>query len=480
MADLKHMTRDKRGRWQYRRHIPKPVRFRFKGAGEFARALPGPSDAERAKQYLAADADYMSLASGEVARRALGQIVPRANNPNAPRLSVQAMKVNRDLAALPAGPWLGEGGDTEEDDPPSVTEAAKRFLADPLRAATANTQKARGPHLDTLCALLGENQPVAGITKASFRTAVELLHRLPREYRRYYVGLTPQQAIYRATADKKPTLSPKTVAHYIDTWRSFLLWCETEDLIASSPAKTLKPPKVKRNKDRQDAWTTPALNTLFGADLYQSPEHRTERPGAFWVPIIALLQGMRLAEIVLLVKADLIDVQGIPCFDIRERPGRTIKNEPSVRTVPVHKELIALGLLDYVRDLPDGPLWPDLMVGKRGDPLKDPADMYGKAFERQLTGLELSAPGLVFHALRHRFATACRAARMPDSCRQYLGGWAQSEGVASGYGKQDIAALKEELDAVKYAGVMLPSAYPTSHSEGEFVQPVATRIRATP
>lgn len=450
MADLKHMTRDKRGRWQYRRHVPDNIRHRFKGAREFTRALPGPTDADRALQYFAAVSEFDSIAAGSLVQ----PIVPRAANPKAPPLSPQARQINQALAKMPKGMWPDE--DPEPDQPPTVADAVKRFLDDPMRASTDKTKHAHTPRLETLAALLGRDKAISEVTKDDCRAAVLMLNELPREYRRRYAHLPPREAIERGKAEGEPLLSPKTRQHYIEVLRSFMAWCAEEDLIASSPAKALKAPKVKRNKDRQDAWTTAALNTLFAAPLYRDADARVSRPGAFWVPIIGLLQGMRLAEIVMLVTADVIELDGVVCFDIRERAGRTLKNEPSARTVPIHKELIRLGLLDYVRALPDGPLWPDLMLNKKGEPLDDPPDQYGKAFARQITALELDAPGRVFHALRHAFASACRAANMPDSARLYLGGWAQSEGVASDYGKHDIAALKRELDKVAYAGVTLP------------------------
>jgi integrase len=454
MADLKHTSKDKRGRWQYRRHIPEKLRYRFGNKVEFIRALPD-NDTERALRYAAAAEEFDAIISGRAAKEASKGIIPRANNRNAPPLSAQAARINSEIAAI-EGQWPEIENEPDEDQPLSVAEAIKRFQTDPLRAASEKTKHAHEPRLDTLATLLGKDEPIAGITRADFRKAVEMLHALPREYRRFYADLSPAQAIERAKADKQRPLSEKTRAHYIDTWRSFFRWCENERLIEASPAKAMKPPKVKANKDRKEAWKAPALNALFAAPLFHDPVQRVARPGAFWVPIIGLLQGMRQAEIVLLNKSEIVEAHGVWCFDIRERADRSLKNESSARLIPIHKDLLELGLLDHWRALPDGPLWPDLMMGKSGKPLKDPADQYGKAFLRQVAAAGITSPGHVFHALRHRFASACRAARMPDSSRLYLGGWAQVEGDASRYGDQDMPALKEELDKVCYPGVALP------------------------
>lgn len=470
-ASPKYLMVDKRGTHVYRRRIPKGDQYRFKGATEFSRALPGKDDAERSLQYAAAAAEYQAIVSGKIARAASKGVIPRVGNAHAPPLSPEAVKLNRELADIQSKlDALDVHDDAEPDDPYTLAEATKRFVNDPLRNATAETKKAYAPRLETLCAILGPDTLAAAITREEYRKAVGTLYKLPREYRRKFTNLTPQQAIDRASANE-PLFSAKTRSLYLETWGTFFDWCRAEGVAASSPANGVRAPKVEANKARQEAWKTPALNTLFDAPLFRNPVQRVAQPGAFWAPIISLHQGMRCGEIVMLDRSELIDVEGVWCFNIRERPGRSLKTKSSARVVPVHRELLRLGLVEHLHSLPtwtspspewpQGPLFPDLMTNKRGKAYSDPTDKYGRAFKALATELGLRAAesgqeGHVFHALRHRFTTACRAGRMPDSVRLYLGGWAQKEGVASGYGDQDMPALRDELERVKYPGVTLP------------------------
>ena len=89
--------------------------------------------------------------------------------------------------------------------------------------------------------------------------------------------------------------------------------------------------------------------------------------------------GARLSEVCQGTKEDLIKWEGLPFLRIHtddderaegEAP-RSVKNEDSVRTVPIHAILEAEGFLAYVAALPAGsPLFPDIppdaMFGRRG------------------------------------------------------------------------------------------------------------------
>ena len=73
-------------------------------------------------------------------------------------------------------------------------------------------------------------------------------------------------------------------------------------------------------------------------------------PHMLWIPLIALFNGMRQGEICQLFCDDVVSVDGIPCFRIRDFAPRkqSVKNEQSRRTIPIHPTLLALGFLDFV------------------------------------------------------------------------------------------------------------------------------------
>ena len=111
---------------------------------------------------------------------------------------IKAQRINAELGAQSAhDPDLAH----EPEPPPSVREAAKLFLTDPIRASTANTRQSHAPRLDTLVTILGSERLIGGVSKQDCRKVLEALYQLPREYRRRYADLTLQQAIERGRAE---------------------------------------------------------------------------------------------------------------------------------------------------------------------------------------------------------------------------------------------------------------------------------------
>ena len=89
--------------------------------------------------------------------------------------------------------------------------------------------------------------------------------------------------------------------------------------------------------------------------------------GLYWVPLIIVYCGARRSEIAALEVGDIRVKNGIPHISIRRitegKRGRGLKNKASKRLIPLHSELIRLGLLQYVdaiRKLGFKKLFPDL------------------------------------------------------------------------------------------------------------------------
>jgi integrase len=74
-----------------------------------------------------------------------------------------------------------------------------------------------------------------------------------------------------------------------------------------------------------------------------------------WAPLIAAYTGCRIAEALQLRKEDIRKESGQYIFDLNPLAG-SIKSG-TYRLVPVHRHLIALGLLRFVEGSADGPLF---------------------------------------------------------------------------------------------------------------------------
>jgi integrase len=69
----------------------------------------------------------------------------------------------------------------------------------------------------------------------------------------------------------------------------------------------------------------------------------------YWVPLMLVLYGGRSSELVGLPLTDVFENEPIPYFRIEYSDLRALKNLQSVRSLPIHPELIRLGFIDYVR-----------------------------------------------------------------------------------------------------------------------------------
>ena len=200
------------------------------------------------------------------------------------------------------------------------------------------------------------------------------------------------------------------------------------------------------------------LKAIFGTGIYAAGE-RPEGGGgdaAYWFPLIALLSGARLNEIAQLRIKDLRqDTEtGIWLFDIGTEGGRAIKTANSRRYVPVHPELVRLGLLSYrqsllakkPRDGDEASLWPDI---KSADPFYR-STAWSKWFGRFLRiEARVTDRNLVFHSFRHSFKRMARDSGVLEETHDALTGHVGGGGVGRGYGGGfGLKALSDAMGSI--------------------------------
>lgn len=136
----------------------------------------------------------------------------------------------------------------------------------------------------------------------------------------------------------------------------------------------------------------------------------------FWLIPLATYTGARLGELAQLDLKDFIEVDGIPCIDINDIDAtetikdangkkKRVKNHNAKRLVPIHGELIRIGILrhvDRLRHEGQQQLFPELNRDRRGGA----ADCASKWFQRfRKTVGVTTKQETVFHSFRHMFVT---------------------------------------------------------------------------
>ncbi|MFC5078483.1 Phage integrase family protein [Vibrio thalassae] len=153
--------------------------------------------------------------------------------------------------------------------------------------------------------------------------------------------------------------------------------------------------------NRRHSFDDDHLNLIYNMDEYL--EHRYLHPYYYWVPLMLRFTGTRLNEVCGLFATDIVHIDSIPCIVINEgMEGQRIKNNNSVRLIPIHSELIRLGFMDFVESRCGGRLFPEL-------PLVNGYYSHNasKWFARRRSQLGLGK-GLDCYSFRHRFITELR------------------------------------------------------------------------
>ena len=123
----------------------------------------------------------------------------------------------------------------------------------------------------------------------------------------------------------------------------------------------------------------------------------------FWAPLMALLGGGREEEILQLSPEDFETTGGIHYYRLHNMPGNSIKSDAGHRLIPVHPELVRLGLIELVelrRRQGELRLFPHLKRGKHKETF---TELWTKEFTRYRQAHKVYWRGLDFHALRTTF-----------------------------------------------------------------------------
>ena len=153
-----------------------------------------------------------------------------------------------------------------------------------------------------------------------------------------------------------------------------------------------------------------------------------------WIPLIGYYSGARLNEIAQLHLTDFVEVDGISMFSFNpDGEHKKIKTRAGVRKVPVHPELIRLGLLAHVellRDQGKDRLFPELKPGRDGY-----GQLPSKWFARYKARCNITARRKVFHSFRHTFVTCLMQAEVPLERIAALAGHEDDSETFGRYGK---------------------------------------------
>lgn len=258
-----------------------------------------------------------------------------------------------------------------------------------------------------------------------------------------------------ATSDKP--LTAKTIKRHFSALSTFWEAAEAGGEVASNIFKGFRFGAAKKASDQRQMWEKEDLARLFATPIWTgclSVQRRTT-PGSlvirdekFWLPLIAVFSGLRQEEICQLHVVDVLQQDGIWFFDINEKGARKLKNRSAARRVPLHGELIRLGLLDEVkagRRAGEARLFPQLQGGGADVRL---GHAYTKAFTRYRREVGLYQSGLDFHSFRHSATTFMHEAGIHATVIDHITGHITAGETARYTKRSSLQQMKQAIDAI--------------------------------
>ncbi|OQP81657.1 integrase [Xanthomonas phaseoli pv. syngonii LMG 9055] len=284
----------------------------------------------------------------------------------------------------------------------TLGKARDAFLATLKGSTLPKTYTIKKTAIEALVAFLGSKAKVHAFTRSDLA--------------RWYQDMREKGA-------STPTLTNKQ--SYIGGKGGFFEWAMASghypkgDNPASGHVSYSQREKRARKKLGFKAYDRAQIQALFAPEALAKLSE-----SARWASLLGLYTGARASEVGQLLVRDVFEEDGIPCLRISdEGEHQKVKTEVSLRTVPLHPELLKMGFLDWV----DGKRMAGqtrLFPAAKATAVNGQGNWITKAFSRHLAevakGWEPVKRG--FHSLRKTFIQELQGAGVVSELRAQIVG----------------------------------------------------------
>lgn len=247
------------------------------------------------------------------------------------------------------------------------------------------------------------------------------------------------------------SLSAKTVNDvYLSTVRSLFTWAVENERLSKNVAAGVKQAKPRKVRSREKGYTdAEAVRVLKASRAYQAKPDQfgyvRETPQLVaakrWVPILCAFSGARVSEICQMHVSDVRQEQGR--WIIRIRPDAGTVKAGDYRDVPIHRQIIKLGFVEFVKSIGQGPLF---HRGQKPEEYEAKAKRMGNQLATWLRTSGITPVGVQpNHAWRHRVKTQCLELGIPLRTFDAMQGHA-AKTAGDNYGDVTLATKIKAID----------------------------------
>jgi len=351
----------------------------------------------------------------------------------------------------------------------SIFEVFELYAAENPNQVKADTLNQARRDIGLFAQFVGSTYPVKLISKKNVREWKALLLKYPvkASESKVFRGMSFEQTVQHNAQVGKPTITPRTVNRHLSSLGAFCRWLVSHGYLDQNPVDGMTLNKEKHSKTL--TFSAEQLNVIFRSPLFtgcrsddqprfiKQPGNVMIRDHRYWVPLIMLFSGARPGEIGQLAIDDLREEHGQWIMHITDDGDgeKSVKNDNSRRILPVHEELLRLGLIDRhsrLKQAGQTRLFPEAKRNSRGQMMAD----FSRMFSRYLSGLSIkNGRGYSQYSFRHGAADALRRAGYLDHEFKFLMGHGDTS-MTGRYGMIPQGLLEkrvELINAIAYPGL---------------------------
>lgn len=348
----------------------------------------------------------------------------------------------------------------------TIAEVATAYSTERQRgkAWAAKTIIEKADHIKLLEEILGGDTDVRSLTPMDAKRVKDTLLAYPRN--RSKNPLTRGKSLSDIlNMQGLEVIQVATINKYLQTYHELFEWAKQNHHASENFFSGLAVRQTKKNKDGdREAYTDDQISLILRT-VVDNENGLVTKPYQKWATLIGIYTGARLGEIAQLHLKDIRQQDGVWVFDMNDEGDRkSLKTSAARRLVPIHGELIASGLLDYVqcmRDRNATKLFPDFTY--------DPKNGWGRQQsrwfnDRLLVQLGLKSKTRVFHSLRHTVNTRLLQAGVADPLVKSIIGHEQDGMTHKQYFKEGFT-LQQRNEAMQKLSYGLAAQKPELTSQ---------------